>query len=205
MLKKIRQTFKHYGKKREYEKWVRMGRPNPPPHVVKQEAVKSHAVRYNLKILVETGTYLGEMVDAVKDMFEQIHSIELSDALFKGAREKFQAYVHVTIHHGDSATVLPRILPQIDKPCLFWFDAHYSAGVTARGAKETPVVEELETIFRHPVKGHVILIDDARLFTGQNDYPSIHDVEVLVRDRYPGHAVTVKDDIIRIHAGLSGG
>ena len=35
----------------------------------KQEIIKAGAKEHNLKYFIETGTYLGDMVDAVKDIF----------------------------------------------------------------------------------------------------------------------------------------
>lgn len=186
-------------REKEYRNWLKNGRPVPPPHVVKQKVVEQYARRFGLEVFVETGTYLGEMVDAVKDSFKLIHSIELSDELYDRACSKFAEFGHISIHHGDSAKVLPRLINEIDRPCLFWFDAHYSAGVTARGKKETPVEDELKAIFHHPVDGHVILIDDARCFTGDNDYPEMAQVRSFVSEQRPDHVFEVKDDIIRIH------
>ena len=95
--------------------------------------------------------------------------------------------------------ILPEILNEIEDPCLFWFDAHYSLGNTARGEKETPVLEELKHIFKHPIEKHVILIDDARCFIGQNDYPALKELKELVLNRYPRSIFEVEDDIIRVH------
>ena len=38
--------------------------------------------KYNIKILVETGTYTSEIVKALKYYFTQIYSIELSKSLY---------------------------------------------------------------------------------------------------------------------------
>jgi len=90
----------------------------------------------------------------------------------------------------------------VEKPCLFWLDGHYSGGNTAKGEKETPIMEELRQICAHPVKNHLILIDDAREFTGQNDYPTIESLRTFVGARLPGYGFDVKDDIIRIYKKL---
>ena len=97
-------------------------------------------------MLVETGTYVGEMVDAMKDSFEKIYSIELGVELARNAQEKFSAYSHIHIIQGDSGQVLKTLASQIRQPALFWLDGHYSAGITAKGAKDTPVCEELQYI-----------------------------------------------------------
>jgi len=183
--------------KKDYLKWILLGKPIPPPHLVKQMLVKTYATKYRLNVMVETGTYLGEMVNAVKYSFNKIYSIELSSDLHKRAKKKFCRYKHIEILNGDSSVILAEILKQIHDPCLFWLDAHYSGGITEKGDIETPILEELKQIFLHPVKDHVILIDDARCFTGQNDYPSIEELNKFIFDQNPYYLFNVVDDVIR--------
>jgi hypothetical protein len=98
---------------------------------------------------------------------------------------------------GDSERRLPEVLAALDEPALFWLDAHYSADDTARGSTDTPIEAELQAVLRHPVRGHVILVDDVRSF-GRGDYPSIEAVQRLVGQLRPDLAVEVADDILRI-------
>lgn len=58
---------------------------------------------------------------------------------------------------------------------------------------------ELKSIFSHKIKEHVILIDDARCFTGQEDYPTIRALKEFVMKNRPDYLFEVKDDIFRIH------
>jgi hypothetical protein len=182
--------------------WKIKGRPIPPPHVVKQEAVKDYARRFNVRILIETGTFMGEMIDAVLNTFDEIISIEFDSALALRAQKKFSAHSHVRIIQGDSGKVLPEIVAGINKPCLFWLDAHYSGGVTAKSDLETPVVRELSVLLEHPCPDHVIFIDDAREFTGQNNYPLLDEVRNLIAAKRPELVMQVRDDIIRIHRAV---
>lgn len=188
-----------YRLKKGYEKWVESGKPIPPPHVVKQMTVKEFARRYEINAFIETGTYLGDMVGAVKNSFQRVYSIELSFELCRKAERKFAKYSHVTIVEGDSSKVLPQLLNGVEERCLFWLDGHYSEGITARGDKETPILEELRAIVDHPIKDHVILIDDARCFTGMNEYPTIEAIRALILSRYPDYVFRVENDIIRAH------
>lgn len=194
-----------YGKVQDYwheinrRKWELAGRPIPTPHAVKQMTIKEYADQYGTDIFVETGTYLGEMLDAVKYSFKKIYSIELSAELSKRAEKKFSRHKHIEIFEGDSSAVLSEILNYINEPCLFWLDAHYSEGITARGEKETPILDELKRIFNHSINNHIILIDDARCFKGQGDYPALEELKELIINRYPDFVFTVKDDIIRAH------
>lgn len=151
-------------------RWTKT-REVPPPHPVKQQIVRSFGLLYGLRVLVETGTYLGTMIDAQKEYFDEIYSIELSKDLYERAKRKFKQ-PHIHLMQGDSGELLGNI--ELNKPALFWLDGHYSGGVTALGSTVSPIFEELGHIKKSPHR-NVVLIDDARLFDG-GDYPTIDDV-----------------------------
>jgi hypothetical protein len=183
----------------EYIEWVECGKPVPPPDIIKQITVKTYANKYGSKTFVETGTYLGDMVFAVRGIFNRIYSVELGDKLYENAKARFSKHGHISILHGNSAELLPEILRQIKEPCLFWLDAHYSAGITAKGGILTPILQEIKHIFGHPIKDHIILIDDAADFNGENDYPTVEELRKLVLENKPNYEFGVKNNIIRIH------
>ena len=188
-----------YRYKKIYQKWLHLGKPIPTPDIVKQMTIKEYASKYKIHVFIETGTYLGDMVFATKNNFYKIYSIELSTELYERAKKKFVRHKHISIIKGDSSKVLPEILNQVEEHCLFWLDSHYSSGITVKGEKETPILEELNHIFNHPIEDHVILIDDARCFTGHDDYPSIEELKALILSRYPNNMFNIEDDIIRTH------
>lgn len=203
MIKKsVRRVLEKYPwiieKKMIFDWKYRLGRPAPPPHVIKQQTIKKYAKKYKTQVFIETGTFLGDMIDAVKNTFTEIHSIELGHELFVNAQKRFSSMNHIQIHEGDSAYVLPQLLEKIHEPVLFWLDGHFSGGITAKGELETPVNKELESILNHQVKNHIILIDDAHCFTGKDDYPTIDWVRAYVLGLRSDACVEVKDNIIRI-------
>ena len=183
----------------EAKAWVRAGRKGPPPALVKQRTIRSLAKRFGTRQFVETGTYMGWTVEAVRGSFQRVLSIELEPTLAKNAQEKFAADPGITILQGDSAERIADILSDLREPALFWLDGHYSAGVTARGAEDSPIVAELDHIARHPLaKQHVILIDDAREFVGANGYPPLDTIRDWA-ERTGLHYAGVQDDMILIH------
>ena len=179
--------------------WEKQGRPSPPPHIIKEELIRDYAKSFNTPILIETGAYLGDMVHAMKKSFSRIVSFELDQTLATQARERFANDNHIEIVQGDSGKLLGEVLAKINEPCLVWLDGHYSGGITAKGPLETPIKNELTAILSHPVDGHVILIDDARCFTGENDYPTINELQNFVAERKPNHKFSLEHDVIRIH------
>jgi len=89
------------------------------------------------------------------------------------------------------------VLAALDHPAFFWLDGHYMGGTTARADLDSPVQRELAALLRHPARGHLVLIDDARLFTGTEGYPTFDDLRALVVRERPGSRVNLEADIIR--------
>src|SRR6185369_7118294 len=82
--------------------WETQGRPSPPPHIIKEELIRNYARNFNTHILIETGTYLGDMVHAMKKSFTRIISFELDPTLAAQAQKRFAGDSHIQIIQGDS-------------------------------------------------------------------------------------------------------
>jgi len=121
-----------------------------------------------LKILVETGTEFGTLIKKIGNNFETVYSIELDTTHFENAQNLFKENKKVKLFHGDSATEIKNVLAELHEPALFWLDAHGPGPMTIKNPLHCPVEKELEAIFDHSVRGHVILIDDARHFDRQS-------------------------------------
>lgn len=170
-----------------------------PDSPTKVRYIKDFQKTYQKPLFIETGTWIGNMVNAVRNDFQQIYSIELKKSVFENASKKFSPFPHVHIIYGDSSKVLPELLSTLSQPCLFWLDAHYSGEKTAKGDLECPILGELEAIQKYPIKDNIILIDDARLFIGKNDWPPLNEILSLLRKIDPKYKIEVKDDIIRAY------
>jgi len=189
-------VYKALGHRPDYWYWILRGRPTRSPHLLKQKTVREYGEKYGLKTLVETGTYYGEMVAAMKGRFDRIHSIEYVAELANRARKKFARYPHIQIFCGDSRVVMPEVLALLKGPALFWLDAGYYGWVGKQGDQQR-LSAELEMILSHPYP-HIILLDDARGLTGQNGIPSVTDVKSYVESKFPQRRVEVQFDILRI-------
>lgn len=179
--------------------WSKGSGARRPLHFTKEGVVRQYADCFGLRHFVETGTYMGDMAHAVRDRFDRIVTVELDSGFCKAARWRLRKLTHVTVIEGDSSKVLPQILQATHEPCLFWLDAHYSGWPTSKTDVETPIVRELELILDHPVREHVVLIDDACCFNGENDYPSIGNLRDFAVSRRSDMTLQVADDIIRLH------
>lgn len=80
--------------------WKEKNKTGPSPHLLKQNLITYFQLKSNYSVLVETGTYLGEMVDAQKYWFREIISIELDYALFRLACKRFKKFKNIKILNG---------------------------------------------------------------------------------------------------------
>lgn len=181
----------------EWIRWV-MGRLDRAPHLLKRRLIANRTRDYKPIVFVETGTLFGDMTYAHRDRFQRLYSIELDDQLYERAARRFQSYPHIHILHGNSGEKIAEVLREIDRPCLFWLDAHYSGGVTARGDEMTPIIDEIRHILNHSVCGHVIVIDDARLFNGNDGYPTFRVLRDFVESIDNSCLTWIENDTITI-------
>ncbi len=117
---------------------------------------------FGIDRFIETGTYRGDTAAWAAQRFAQVTTIELSPTYHARAVERFRTTPNVTPLLGDSASVLRRVVSSLEKPAVFWLDAHWMGGDSASG-NECPILDELAAIDTSVVP-HVILVDDARLF-----------------------------------------
>ncbi len=188
-------------KKYIIQEWIDSGKPVPAPNFIKQDILAAIQKQFKCDTLIETGTYIGDMIENQKGNFSNIYSIELSEFLFRKAVKRFKNYRHITIIQGDSGETIPQLLTQIEGSVMFWLDGHYSTGLTAMGNKECPIFEELNGIFSSKLKLEkvVVLIDDARLFIGENDYPTIEELKKFIGDFFDIFTLEMECDIIKIY------
>jgi hypothetical protein len=154
---------------------------------VKVLAIRRYARSYGLRSFVETGTYLGDTVAGVLDQFDDCVTIELSPDLHDRARARFAAAPQVTCLHGDSGALIAGVISRLDRPALFWLDAHDSGGATASAGYD-PIAKEIEAIYADRGRPHVVLIDDA----------NGHAVDAIRAAVPAGHTVSIRNDMIRI-------
>lgn len=187
----------YHSSKNKYliSQWIKRGKPLPAPHAIKQELVTHYRDKYGISTFVESGTYLGDMVWAQKDNFEIIYTIELSKYLYEAARHRFRTNSHIQLIHGDSGKIMSTLIKDLPHQTLFWLDGHYSGGITARGDKDCPITEELKAILSSGIE-HILLIDDARYFKGERDYPTLNALSAYIISLYPNSNIEIENDCI---------
>jgi hypothetical protein len=172
----------------------------------RRAVIIDYAREYNISIFVETGTADACTTQAMVPYFAKLYTIEIDVQLWMAACDMFMGEDKVHTLLGDSADVLPGLMPKLTGPTIFWLDGHYCGGAT-RGSLDSPVESELETVLAQAPEGSVILVDDARLFGGMEaeggdngenytGYPHINYVAYLAASHNRNYLV--QDDIIRV-------
>jgi len=199
----IRLYYKTFPTQYRIDKWKKEGQPPPPPREIKVRTIKFLNKKYPSKCFIETGTYLGDTTFDLRNSFEFLHTIELSNELYLNAREKFKNHNNIQVLNGDSGIVINELLDKItNSRILFWLDGHYSEGITAKSELVTPILKELISIREHEVKigiNHIILIDDAHLFTGSDDYPELSVFLDFCKQKFPMRVIEIINNIIVIN------
>jgi len=159
--------------------------------------------KYLNNYFVESGTYLGDgVVFALNAGYQEVRTVELSREYYKKAVDRFRDNTHVKIWYGDSSNLLGEMIKDIREPITFWLDGHYSGGDTASGKYTSPIIQELNLISKHPIKTHVILIDDVRDFGSYYfGYTTMEEIVAKIYEINPNYQITferghVENDIL---------
>lgn len=181
----------------QYVKWLESGSPIPAPDYARTKLILELANDFEIKVFVETGTLVGSRVGAVKDFFSEVHSVELSESLYNRCLNSFREERNVHLYNGDSGELLSSIIEGINESCIYFLDAHYSGGLTAKGNKDSALSDELKAILPRLSKyDDVILVDDTYNLSDHNGYLSKNTVTNKVMSVRPDYAVEEKDFIL---------
>lgn len=161
----------------QYRDWSVRGFGPPSPQFIKHACLLRNGIPK--APWVETGTYLGHTTELLARNSTQVYSIEPEPTLFLNAKKHFSAFSNVEVINGLSEEIFPILLPRISGDVNFWLDGHFSGGITFKGKKDTPVIDELNSINENldHFNRVCVLIDDIRYCDPQSpdhsDYPTI--------------------------------
>lgn len=131
--------------------------------------------------VIETGTYLGETTSVLAHHCKQVLTLEPYLPLYNYNLRRFRNTENVTVINASSEEGFEEALSGLRGPVAFWLDGHFSGeGTHGELSTASPVEHELRVIedYLNRKLGSVyVAIDDARLFTGIDGYPS----ETLVK------------------------
>jgi hypothetical protein len=178
--------------------WHINGSGETPPQPLKRFIISYYLNTFGCTEFVETGTHVGDTLAFVSRRKNiSCTSIELDSNFYQRACNRFKRAKNIKLLYGNSGILMPKVVEKLRGPALFWLDGHYSGPSTACGGKQTPVEQELAAIYQHRRFPCIILIDDARLFNGTNDYPNLDQILKDARLNW-GSKTEVSADVIRL-------
>ncbi len=179
-----------------YPLWVAQQKAAPDNHLHKVNRLKKIGKRYKCQTVIETGTFYGQTVNALRNTFDKVMSVEVYAPLYEYNEKQFSGIDNVKIFFGSSSQHLKDMLAQAEGKVLYWLDGHYSGQGTGMDAIECPIIEELTLIRSSNRTDDCILIDDKRLFGRDKDYPSLEQVRSLLLSINPNYIISFELDCI---------
>jgi hypothetical protein len=180
----------------DYRRWRRANVAGTTCPLQKRYAMRDLLRAHKLDLVVETGTFLGDMATFLSRHGCEVITIELDPKLAALARRRFSGSKRVRVVEGDSGTQLPAVVEKLTRPALFYLDAHYSGPGTGKGELETPISAEIDFILSRAPAGSMVAIDDARCFGTLPDYPPLQDLLGALQARGVTDAHVADDAIV---------
>ena len=124
------------------------------------DAIQRHT---GVDTFVETGTFKGDTAEWAAGRFAHVSTIELPGVWYDESHERLKHLPDVILHCGDTRGIMRQVVAHLDKPAIFWLDAHWMGVGPKSEAGECPVLDEI-TYINTSAYVHTILVDDARYF-----------------------------------------
>jgi len=109
--------------------------------------------RYNIKNIVETGTWKGTTTKLLSAMAEKVFTVEINEDYFKETKD-LDNYENIIREFGNSPEILEKWFKEdsIKQPSLFFLDAHWN--------DYNPLLDELKMLDIYNMNKSIIVIHD---------------------------------------------
>ena len=118
-----------------------------PPAAALLESLRDAA---GIRAFVETGTGAGDVAFMAGDIFDTVITMESDPAVYATAHARLSGRKGLLPLDGDSRELLPRLMPRLAKPAVFWLDARPVDGTP-------PLAAELAVLAAEPM-AHVVVV-----------------------------------------------
>ena len=111
-----------------------------------------HIIESNgIKTIVETGTYLGSTTKWFSQWADKVHTFEVKQDHFNKAKEALKGCNNITMHLGNSAYELSKVIGDLSDKTFFFLDAHWE--------DYNPLLDELKVIADSGLKPIIAIHD----------------------------------------------
>lgn len=152
------------------------------------EDIKKRGYPYDtIKNFVETGTYKADSTIIAASLYDNIHTIEIYEPLYKESIERVKNLniKNIKFYLGDSLHHLEKIVPNILDGAIFFIDAHISGSDSGwNGSIRVPLIEELDIILSHPIGPSVFILDDLRLWKSIKAWDWAHITNEFIIEKF---------------------
>src|SRR3989338_11527382 len=112
-----------------------------------EKSIAGIVKKYKVKIIIETGTYLGHSTKIFSGFTKSVHTIENNRQFIKLAMWNCRNSKNITFYPGNSPVILKKILKTVKGPILFYLDAHWF--------NYWPILDELKVIAQYGNKNSI--------------------------------------------------
>lgn len=88
------------------------------------EKILSLKQKWDIKTVIETGTYQGDSTKWFGENFEKIYTVEVNPDFQKVAIKECESLNNIEFLLGDTTKIFPSLLSKIEERVLFYLDAH---------------------------------------------------------------------------------
>ena len=106
--------------------------------------------KFEIKIAVETGTFVGATTTWLSKNFDTVHTTEIKKEYYDQAVSKLIDRTNITFWNNSSTEVLSQILKECNQKTILFLDAHWY---------ENPLLKELEIIAASGLKPIIAIHD----------------------------------------------
>ena len=125
--------------------------------------------KYNIKTIIETGTYLGQTTPFLSSVVDNVITIEVNKTYYDQC-DHLNSYKNITRKLGNSPEILRSILPIVSKPVLFFLDAHWGY--------DWPLLGELQVIADLKLNNSIVVVHDCKVPDKDYGFDSYNDQEL---------------------------
>jgi hypothetical protein len=174
-----------------------------PSKNILNQAAKVALIRHyktigNITTLIEKTTCTESLAALCGNDFTQMYSFHWNRTSAVGAECRSVPSEQSSIIHSDGPHPLNGLLLTLTTPAIFWIDGLQTKNASGDKKANHPVLLDLKAIGSHGIKEHLILIDHASIFNGNNGYPTIDEIQKTIEALRLPVVMLIENDIIRV-------